>query len=453
MLLIFDIGTSSMRAMLMDDAGRIHKKLQKRYVLSCLPDGGVEMELSGLDAALEESMGEIGCCCRMERLEVGGISVTSQRSSVIPMGNDGKPLSRALMWQDRRCMQQLERLRPQNGRIYEICGMRPSSVPSAPKMLYVKECMPDIYEAAVKLIGFQEYVLHWLTGEYVTDTSIASRTCLYDLRRNAWSGELLSIFGLDKEKLCHLIPVGSVAGLSVEKVNRFLGTATGIPVVSAGGDQQCAALGMGCVENGDLICNMGTGAFAAALTDCPVIDYGMRINCNVSAIEGKWIVEGMALNAGITLDWLCDLFYGHLAKEERFRKLFEEAELSPKGAQGLLFSNALTGTGTPDWDASARAGFTEIELKHRREDFVRAGLEGIVRNISGCVKCVESFVHEPGSGIKAAGGLSKSGFFVRLLSEELGKSVIPMDDCEATGRGAWISAMHVLKGLPLNPRA
>ena len=128
--------------------------------------------------------------------------------------------------------------------VYGICGMRPSPVFSAPKMQYIKTYMPEIYEKAVKLIGFQEYVLHYLTGEYITDTSIASRTCLYDLHREMWSEELLGLFGIDKGKLCGLAPAGSVIGETAVGINHLLGIRHGIPVVSAGGDQQCAALGM-----------------------------------------------------------------------------------------------------------------------------------------------------------------------------------------------------------------
>lgn len=450
MLLIFDIGTSSMRAMLIEDRGQICKKIQKKYVLSYLPDGGVEMELISLDAALLECLEEMGDYCRKEHLRVEGISVTSQRSSVIPMGRDEKPVFRALMWQDRRCASVLERMASHEKRIFEISGMRPSPVPSAPKMRYIKEYMPEIYDKTEKLIGFQEYVLHWLTGEYVTDTSIASRTCLYDLCGNTWSEELLYLFGLDGEKLCSLTPVGSVIGECREAVQRTLGSETRILVVTAGGDQQCAALGMGCIKTSDLICNMGTGAFVAALTDRPVIDSKMRVNCNVSAIEGEWMIEGMVPSAGTTLDWLCQVFYGFMEKSKRLSILLAEAEMSPTGARGLLFRNALTGTGTPEWDPSARAAFMEIEPRHTREDFARSALEGIVRDICACVNCVETFVPRPGQVMRAAGGLSKSSFFVQMLSETLGKRVIPARDCEATGLGAWISAMHALKGRPLS---
>ncbi|MCI8403105.1 MAG: hypothetical protein HFI38_13625 [Lachnospiraceae bacterium] len=444
MLLILDIGTSSMRGLLIDLQGNIRKKIQRSYTLTCLPDGGVEMEMEKLDRALWECLQRMGDFCTEEGVTLEGISVTSQRSSVIPMGPDGRAQGNALMWQDRRCARLLEKQQPGSREIYEICGMRLSPVMSAPKMGYMKEHMPDLYDRAVKLIGFQEYVLHWLTGVYATDTSIASRTGLYDLKKDRWSRELLDRFGVAEKKLCPLVPVGSVVGETAGSVNGLLRTGRNVPVVSAGGDQQCAVLGMKCGDGNDMICNMGTGAYVIALTDHPVIDNRMRVNCNVSAVRGKWILEGMVLNAGTTLDWLCALFYGHLTKEEALKELIAEAKASETGARGLHFKNALTGTGTPAWDTQVRAEFTGIELRHQREDFVRAGLEGVIRDVAACAKSVEDLLDTPCTAVRVAGGLSKSEWIVDLLSEQLQKPVCVAAQREATGLGAFLSGMKAL---------
>ena len=445
MLLILDIGTSSMRGILMDCQGNVLKSYQKKYALTYTPDGGVLMEMKQLDAALEMCLKEIGSFCAAEQSWPFGISVTAQRSSVIPMGEDGHPIGNAMMWQDKRCASLIEELKPNVSQIYGICGMRPSPVFSAPKMQYMKIHMPGIYERAEKLIGFQEYVLHYLTGKYVTDTSIASRTCLYDLWLEDWSEEMLSLFGIDREKLCALAPVGSVIGETTLYVGNLLGTKDRIPVVSAGGDQQCAALGMQAEEE-SLICNMGTGAYVIAMTSRPVVDPKMRVNCNVGPIKDVWILEGMVPSAGTTLDWLCNTFYGHLDKEEALCILLKEAEEIPKGAHGMCFMNALAGTGTPEWNPMQKGSFTNILLQHGRGDFVRAGLEGMIRDVAGCVESVEAMLPRQSMSLKAAGGLSKSEFLIGMLEDMLGRKVQPADESEATAMGAFKSGMRALKG-------
>lgn len=445
MLLILDIGTSSMRGMLMDCYGHMLKSIQKKYTLRYTPDGGVLMEMEQLDKALQQCLEEMGSYRAARQRYPEGISVTAQRSSVIPMGKDGHALCDGIMWQDKRCVTLLEKLAPGTEMVYGICGMRPSPVFSAPKMQYIKTYMPEIYEKAVKLIGFQEYVLHYLTGEYITDTSIASRTCLYDLHREMWSEELLGLFGIDKGKLCGLAPAGSVIGETAVGINHLLGIRHGIPVVSAGGDQQCAALGMLDETEDGTIINMGTGAYVIAMTDKPVLDKEMRVNCNVGAAEGTWIVEGMVPNAGTTLDWLCNTFYLWTDKDKALGMLLKEAEEAPKGAHGMCFVNALTGTGTPEWNPLEKGSFTNILLQHTREDFARAGLEGIIRDVAGCVKVVEAMLPEQQEkGIKVSGGLSKSRFLVGMLEDALGRKVSLADESEATAIGAWKSGMRAL---------
>ncbi len=444
MLLILDIGTSSMRGMLMDCRGQIIKKRQSKYRPEHMPDGGVLMETGQLNKALETCLEEIGSYCTAEGIYLDGISVTAQRSSVIPMGKDGHALCPALMWQDKRCVGLIEDLTDRTKAIYEICGMRLSPVFSAPKMRYVKTHMPEIYEQSVKLIGFQEYVLHYLTGEYVTDTSIASRTCLYDLRMNKWSEDLLALFEVDKEKLCPIAPVGSVVGSTRSRIGGLLKTDRSIPVVSAGGDQQCAALGMQDQKEDSLICNMGTGAYVIAQTDRPVLDPNMRVNCNVGGRPGTWILEGMVPGVGTTLDWLCNIFYSHLEKEEALKILLKEAEKAPAGARGMCFVNALAGTGTPEWNLLQNGSFTNLLLRHTREDFARAGLEGIVRDVAGCVKSVETMLPEKGGPVKVSGGLSRAEFLMELLEDTLGRSVCRADESEATALGAFKSGMQAL---------
>lgn len=261
---------------------------------------------------------------------------------------------------------------------------------------------------------------------------------------NEWSDELLRLFEVDKEKLCPLVPVGSVIGETRSCVSDILKNGRSIPVVSAGGDQQCAALGAQDEEENCLLCNLGTGAYVIAQTDNPVLDMEMRVNCNVGGRQGTWILEGMVPGAGTTLDWLCNTFYGHLDKEEALGVLLKEAVNEPKGAHGMCFVNALAGTGTPEWNLSKKGSFTNILLQHTRGDFARAGLEGMIRDVVGCVKCVEEMLPEKDRPIKVSGGLSKSEFLLGLLEDMLGRRVCQSDESEATAMGAFKSGFQAL---------
>ena len=168
MILVIDVGTSSLRAALMDGQGKIRHMEQREYPLLMLPHDGVEMDLAVLDRALDDALEAVGQWLRTTQAQVQAVSVTAQRSSVIPVDREGRALANALMWQDRRAAPVCDALRDKEFDLFRRCGLRLSPVFSAPKMCYLQDTSPQIYEQAYKLVGFQEYVLHHLCGAWAT---------------------------------------------------------------------------------------------------------------------------------------------------------------------------------------------------------------------------------------------------------------------------------------------
>lgn len=296
--LVIDIGTSSARLLVIDRKGVICTKFQKNYPLYVLNESTAIQKPEEVMEKIWEMLKAAGEWLGQNQMEAEVISVTGQRSSVIPVDEYGSAMTEAISWQDRRAAEICLEYKNEWKKIYQITGMKLSPVFSAPKMVWLKKNKPEVYQRAYKLIGFQEYVIYQLTHQFATDHSIASRTSLFDIKKLEWSEELLLIFGVKKEKLCSLIPVGGIVGNTIDEVSKCLKQRTSIPVISAGGDQQCAALGLGCLEHGDMEVNSGTGAYVIGLSDVPVLDKKMSVNCNVSAIPRKWIVEGAVLSAG-----------------------------------------------------------------------------------------------------------------------------------------------------------
>lgn len=444
MILVIDVGTSSLRAALMDGQGKIRHMEQREYPLLMLPHDGVEMDLAVLDRALDDALEAVGQWLRTTQAQVQAVSVTAQRSSVIPVDREGRALANALMWQDRRAAPVCDALRDKEFDLFRRCGLRLSPVFSAPKMCYLRDTSPQIYEQAYKLVGFQEYVLHHLCGAWATDETIASRTCLFDLYEKKWSEALLQTFGLDPDKLCPLILAGSIAAETTARITAMLQQSRPIPVISAGGDQQCAALGQGATEPGHLVANSGTGAYVIAIAGSPCIDREMRVSCNAAATPGQWILEGSVLSAGRTVDWFNRTFMASRDETHPFENLERELQQSTCGAHELLFCNALTGVGTPDWDTGRRAGFAGIGPDHTRADFARAVLEGVAADVARCVQILEQFMHEPFREVRCAGGLTRIRLYNQILADMLGRPVVRAQVHEATGLGAWISAAVTL---------
>lgn len=444
MILVMDIGTSSMRGIVFDRSGNVMWKEQRSYELCVLGGGAVEMDLEVLNFHLSGVLKLAGEWLRDSGAVLDCISVTAQRASVIPVDTTGKALQRAMMWQDTRATSICEELEERKKQIYRICGVRLAPAFSAPKMKYIKMNSEPIYRAAHKLIGFQEYVLCYLDGEFTTDHSIASRTCLFNVETLEWSEELLHIFGIDRKKLCRLIPVGGQSGMTKPEINRLLQLKESVPVISAGGDQQCAALGLGCMENGQIITNSGTGSYVICVSDVPIFDDEMRISCNVSAIPGKWILEGAVLSAGKSVNWLNRQFFAREDERYPMEHFTAACEQSPAGAKGLIFLPALSGTGTPSWNPTARGSILNIGLEHNKADFARSILEGTVLQLKECIQIISKLTGETYNQIRSAGGITQNPVYNQIQADIYQQTIIQASQNEATAFGAYLSASVTL---------
>lgn len=436
-ILILDVGTSSMRGTLMEETGHILHQRQIKYQPEFLGGGGVEQDPAQWVEALLAIAAETAAIAGVD-----AIGMTAQRSSVIPVDAAGRPLRKAIMWQDTRCSAVAERLSEGNDRIFERTGSRANTVYSGGKMVWLKEQEPEIYAAADKLVVIADYLVGVMTGSLCTDATYASRSLLMDLRTRQWDPELLEQFGLERDKLCPICEPGTVIGVTSEAFSRQCGLAAGIPVVSCGGDQQCGALGQGVFRDGDLSVNFGTGAYLIAATGSVPENLKQDVVCNASAVSGAYILESNLLSCGCALDWFLEQFCPGFAYDS-LERLLQETE---PGAGGVLCLPYFQGRSTPDWNSGAKGAFWGLSLSSTREDCLRALLEGICYEISGHIRRMAGYVEV--RSLCCAGGLTKCGGFVQLLADVSGLPVTVRPDAEATTVGAWLSTVCALGVYP-----
>ncbi len=199
------------------------------------------------------------------------------------------------MWQDKRTYEICKELEPFSEYVYKRTGSKINPVFTAPKITWLKTHEPKIYHKSYKIIVIPDYVIFLMTGKFVTDYTYGSRTSLMNIQSLEWDEELLTLFKVDKEKLGDLVPQGSIVGHSTEAFSKLTGLPIGTPIISAGGDQQCAALGAGVVENGSIQATTGTGSFIIASSDTLQLDPQMRTICNVAAVQNKYVLESSIL--------------------------------------------------------------------------------------------------------------------------------------------------------------
>lgn len=439
-IIAVDIGTSSLRAVLFDEAGAALHIARRDSAPQYLEGGRVEQEPSAWTTLVPEVVRDCAALAEVQGRRVLALSLTAQRSSVIPVGADGAPLMRAFMWQDTRTEGLCARMGDRHRRVYELSGLRITPVFSAIKMTWLRENEAELFGRVRKMPGIQDYVIHDLTGRWVTDRSLASRTNLYNLRTGDWDDELLDIFGVRRSMLCDLIDVGSIAGTLTAEAGGRLRLPAGTPVVSAGGDQQCAALGLGLTGPGKMIANTGTGSYLIAASNEPAADPGMGIGCNAAAVPGTFILEAGLVTSGSVYRWFRNQFYGPAPEgADPYGEIDAEAAASPPGSRGVLLLPHFKGRLSPAWNPAARGAFLNLSSEVGRADMARAVLEGIALEIGENIQALEALCG-PAQVVEVSGGMTKSPLYNRIQADCYGRPVERSDDAEATALGAWISA-------------
>jgi sugar (pentulose or hexulose) kinase len=438
-IITVDVGTTSVRACLYGLDARLLHMEQRENVPSFFDDGRVEQDPLAVRAGVFAVLSACADVARAGAIEPLCIAITAQRSSVIPVDQHGACLHPAIMWQDRRTAALAQDMDDATPLVYGKTGLRISPVFSALKMTWLRRERPDVWRKTHKLLGIQDWIVHALTGAFVTDQTFGSRTNLLNLHTRQWDPELLALFEVEADMLCDLVAPGSVVGGLAPQAAKAAGLRAGLSVVSAGGDQQCAALGLGLFSGDRAISNTGTGSYLIGHAGQPVFDPAMGLSCNVSAVPGAYIVEAAVLTSGTIYRWFnASICRGSDADEEAFKAINDEAALAPAGANGLLLLPHFKGCGSPYWDPQAKGVFFNLSLSTSRGDMARAILEGIAIEMKASLELVEQLCGVVRT-VSVSGGLTKSDLFNQIQSDIFERPVLRFANNEATSGGAWIA--------------
>jgi glycerol kinase len=438
-IITVDIGTTSMRAILYDADGHVIHMDQHENMPDFFADGRVEQDPAAWPAILLTVLKSCADVAAAKNVETQCISVTAQRSSVIPVDKSGTPLHPAIMWQDRRTAGLALEMDACNPLVYGTTGLKISPVFSALKMTWLRRQRPDIWSNTHKMIGIQDWVLYLLTGRFVTDHTFGSRTNLLDLKSRNWDADLLSLFEVDAGMLCELVAPGSIVGGLTVEMAHSTGLREGLPVVSAGGDQQCAALGLGLFSGGQAVSNTGTGSYLIGHSDKPAFEANMRLACNVSAVPDAYIVEAAVLTSGTIYRWFKEsLFSTGNPDKDTFDAINTEAERVPPGANDLLLLPHFKGCGAPYWDPESKGLFYNMTLSTTRGEMARAILEGIAVEMKGSLELLETLCGDIRT-VTVSGGMTRSDLFNQIQSDIFDRPVVRFRNNEATSLGAWIA--------------
>lgn len=446
-VLAIDAGTTGVRSMFFDKSGNVLGRAYAEYASTYPSPSWVEQEAESwwtkscetIRLALSES--------GIDPERVIGISVTNQRETIVPVGEDGNPLRKAIVWQDRRTVPQCNWIEKEVSQdaVYSTTGLTVDPYFSAPKILWIKENEESVFKKTHKFLLVHDYVLYRLSDEFVTDFSNASRTMLFDVRQASWSSRMLDSFEIPLEKLPKAVESGVQIGEMTPKAAKETGLKEGTPVITGGGDQQCAALGVGVVKEGRLKSTTGTGTFMLAHSKTVRLDPGLRVLCSRHVVPGAFVVEASMFTTGSALKWFRD----NLGSEERtiaddrgvdpYDVITEEAEMVPPGSEGVIHIPHFVGAGAPNWNPHSRGIFAGLALGHTRSHIIRAILEGVSYEIRTNVEVMRE-LGLPSQEVRVTGGAARSETWMQIQANVLRMPVIRTQMEEATAVGAAILA-------------
>ena len=379
--------------------------------------------------------------------KIAGISVTNQRETIVAVDDEVRPVHRALVWQDRRTVPQCQRIKGSidEDSIYHITGLTVDPYFSAPKILWIKENHPEVYERAHKFVLVHDYLIAKLTGSFITSWDNASRTLLFDIAKFDWSDDMLKSLKIGGEKLPEPLPSGKPVGEVNSEASRQTGFAKGTPVVCGGGDQQCSAVGVGVVKPGRTKATTGTGTFVISFLEKPTFDPARRVLCSCHSVPGKWVQEASIFSTGTIYRWFRDQFgqsekaAAESAGVDPYTILNKEASESPPGSNGVLVIPHFVGAGAPYWDPYARGIVFGLALGHKKSDLVRAIMEGIAMEIRKNIEVMKS-LGTPTEEIRVTGGMTRNTDFNQIQADVFGLPVLRCRIEESTSLGCAILA-------------
>lgn len=444
-----DTGTTGVKAKIYDLTGRIVAQAYREYGCSYPHPGWVDQDIYMLSRANDEVLNEVISISGVNPSDIKSVGISTQRCLHLYVDADGKVLrdGMGISWQDVRTGAEVEWMREQIGtaHYYDIVGMPPSVVWTAPKIRWMQLHEPEVFAKTAKIITTQEWFLRELGAKdgWYEDYSNGSLYGLMNIRTFDWDDELMGAFGVDRSMLPDLVPSGVQVGVVDAAASARTGLAIGTPICTGGGDQQCAAVGAGVISTGLAEVTLGTAGVSIAHLDEPRFDPNHKINCSASAIAGdrKWISEGLQAAAASSYRWFRDTI-GYLGNQVQaqggsnaFDVLNGMAAAVPAGSQGLLYLPYLAGSVAPNFDSAAKGAFIGLTFAHTTGAMARAVMEGVsfeTRDI------LESFaaMGTPLDEIRLSGGATKSPLWCQIQTDIYRRPTVSLEEGECTVLGA-----------------
>ena len=443
-ILSIDQGTTSSRAILFTEEGKVFAVAQSEFEQHFPQDGWVEHNPKDIIETVLNVCKRVLSENNVSIKQVAAIGITNQRETTLVWDKDtGETLYNAIVWQDRRTADYCESIQNEknNTLINDKTGLLLDPYFSATKIKWILDNVEGARERANKgelAFGTVDSFLLWhLTGGKVhrTDATNASRTMIFNIHTQEWDNELLELFDIPSSMLPEVMDSSSEFGLC--DVNVFNSP---VPILGIAGDQQAALFGQACFEQGMAKSTYGTGCFLMLNTGEKPLKSKNRLLTTVAyRLNGKptYAIEGSIFMAGATIQWIRDgLKLINCASETE--SIVEGMEVD----HGVMLVPAFTGLGAPYWDPSARGAILGLTRDSGIKEIVMAGLQSVCYQTKDLQKAMESDGLRP-TVLRVDGGMVSNNWVLTFLSNILGARVDRPEIIETTALGvAYLAGLQ-----------
>ena len=441
-ILAIDQGTTGTTALLVDRELAVKGKETVDFPQHYPKPSWVEHDLEEIWSSVLHAIDRLLNKTGVSPKDVSAIGITNQRETTALWLRDeqGTPVGKAIVWQDRRTADFCATLKSKGleKKIQKRTGLLLDPYFSATKIhwRFKNDSGLNALARSGKLCfgTIDSYLLYRMSGEHKTDVSNASRTLLMDLKTCEWDEDLLKLFKVPQNILPEICPSAVLYG----KTKNFGSLPDGIPITGIAGDQQAALFGQACFEKGSAKCTYGTGAFALVNTGTtPVFSKHGMLTTVSWKLKDKvtYGLEGSAFIAGAAVQWLKEGLGLLSASQE-----VEELALSASDSAGVLFVPALSGMGAPHWIPGATGLLTGLTRGTSPAHIARATLEGVAFQVNELLAAMKMDSQRKLSPLKVDGGASENSFLMQFQADLSEVPVIRSQVIETTALGAALQA-------------
>lgn len=439
MYLGIDLGTSGVKMIIIDDNQNQVASSQAELTVSRPHVGWSEQNPLDWWQATENAIALLKKSHPQYLAKIRAIGLSGQQHGATLLDKTGEPLRPAILWNDQRSFKECEILLQRVPKALHITGNLIVPGFTAPKILWVKENEPEVFNKIAHILLPKDYLRFKMTGDYASDLSDASGTCWVEVGHRRYSEEMIAATEITSAQLPKLFEGSEITGKIKPEIAKAWGIAKDCVVVAGGGDNAASAVSMGVVTSGSAFLSLGTSGvyFVADHQYQPNPSQGLHTMCH--CLPNLWHEMTVHLSAASCLTWL-----SHVLNKKNVNALIEEAE-KHINKNTPIFLPYLSGERTPHNDAFARGAFLGLNFNTTEAELVQAVLEGVAFAFADGQEAIIAAGIEP-KQVSVVGGGARSHYWGKILASVLRHPLIYRKQAEVGGalgaaRLAWL-AIH-----------